>query len=145
MMIKDAELRDNPPATEDDPLDQQFMGVKAVYNTDRPEAHDILRRWRAIADAYDPPRLLIGETNVEQLPTLMQFYGNGRNELHGGFNFVFINAALEAGAMRAIVEDVEATLPDGRLADLDGLEPRRLPAGHPLGRRATRPRCAARS
>ena len=26
MMIKDAELRDNPPATEDDPLDQQFMG-----------------------------------------------------------------------------------------------------------------------
>ena len=47
MMIKDKELRDNPPATEDDPLDQQFMGVRVVYNTDRPEAHDILRRWRA--------------------------------------------------------------------------------------------------
>ena len=28
MMIKDKELRDNPPATEDDPLDQQFMGVQ---------------------------------------------------------------------------------------------------------------------
>ena len=69
MMIKDKELRDNPPATEDDPLDQQFMGVRAVYNTDRPEAHDILRRWRAIADTYEPERLLIGETNVEQLPT----------------------------------------------------------------------------
>ena len=68
MMIKDKELRDNPPATEDDPLDQQFMGVRAVYNTDRPEAHDILRRWRAIADSYEPERLLIGETNVEQLP-----------------------------------------------------------------------------
>ena len=68
MMIKDKELRDNPPATEDDPLDQQFMGVRAVYNTDRPEAHDILRRWRAIADTYEPERLLIGETNVEQLP-----------------------------------------------------------------------------
>ena len=50
MMIKDKELRDNPPATEDDPLDQQFMGLRAVYNTDRPEAHDILQRWRAIAD-----------------------------------------------------------------------------------------------
>ena len=113
MMIKDAELRDNPPATKNDPLDQQLMGVKSVYNSDRPEAHDILRRWRSIADTYDPPRLLIGETNVEQLTTLMEFYGDGRNELHGGFNFVFINAALEAGAMRAIVEDVEAMLPDG--------------------------------
>jgi alpha-glucosidase len=113
MMIKDADLRDNPPATADDPLDQQLMGVKSVYNTDRPEAHDILRRWRSVADTYDPPRLLIGETNVERLSTLMDFYGNGHNELHGGFNFVFINAALEADAMRAIVEDVEAMLPDG--------------------------------
>ena len=60
MMIKDARLRDNPPATEDDPLDQQLMGVRSVYNSDRPEAHDILRRWRAISDRYDPPRLLIG-------------------------------------------------------------------------------------
>ena len=59
MMIKDKDLRDNPPATEDDPLDQQFMGVRAVYNTDRPEAHDILRRWRAIADTYDPELSLI--------------------------------------------------------------------------------------
>ncbi len=113
MMIKDAELRDNPPATKDDPLDQQLMGVRSVYNSDRPEAHDILRHWRTIADTYDPPRLLIGETNVERLSTLMQFYGNGHDELHGGFNFVFINAALEADVMRAIVEDVEALLPEG--------------------------------
>ena len=111
MMIKDKDLRDNPPASEDDPLDQQFMGVRAVYNTDRPEAHDILRRWRAIADTYDPERLLIGETNVEQLPTLMQFYGAGRDELHGGFNFVFINAPFEAEALRAVVEGTEALIP----------------------------------
>ena len=113
MMIKDALLRDNPPATKEDPLEQQLMGVKSVYNSDRPEAHDILRRWRALSDGYDPPRLLIGETNVEQLSTLMEFYGNGHNELHGGFNFVFLNAPLEAGAMRTIVEEVEATLPEG--------------------------------
>ena len=113
MMIKDKELRDNPPATEDDPLDQQFMGQRAVYNTDRPEAHDILRRWRAIADTYEPERLLIGETNVEKLPVLMEFYGDGHDELHGGFNFVFINAPLEAAALRAVVEDTEALLPEG--------------------------------
>ncbi len=131
MMIKDAELRDNPPATENDPLDQQFMGVKAVYNTDRPEAHDILRRWRAISDGYEPPRLLIGETNVDRLPTLMEFYGNGRDELHGGFNFVFLNAALEAAAMRAVVEDVEATLPPGAWPIWTG-------SNHDVSRLATR-------
>jgi alpha-glucosidase len=131
MMIKDAELRDNPPATADDPLDQQFMGVKAVYNCDRPEAHDILRRWRVIADAYAPGRLLIGETNVEKLPTLMEFYGDGRNELHGGFNFAFINAPLEAGALRAIVEEVEATLPGGAWPIWTG-------SNHDVSRLATR-------
>ena len=135
MMIKDAELRDNPPATGDDPLDQQFMGVKAVYNTDRPEAHDILRRWRAIADGYEPPRLLIGETNVDTLATLMDFYGDGHDELHGGFNFVFLQRRARgrrhAGRRRRGGGD-----PARRgLADLDGLEPRRLPPGHQVGGR----------
>jgi alpha-glucosidase len=131
MMIKDAELRDNPPATEDDPIDQQFMGVRSVYNTDRPEAHDILRRWRAIADTYEPERLLIGETNVEQMSVLMSFYGNGRDELHGGFNFIFINAPLQAEAMRAVVEDVEASLPEGAWPIWTG-------SNHDVSRLATR-------
>jgi alpha-glucosidase len=131
MMIKDALLRDNPPATADDPLDQQFMGVKAVYNTDRPEAHDILRRWRVIADGYDPERLLIGETNVEQLPTLMQFYGSGRDELHGGFNFVFINAPFEAAPLRNVVEETESLLPEGAWPIWTG-------SNHDVSRLATR-------
>jgi alpha-glucosidase len=131
MMIKDKELRDNPPATEDDPLDQQFMGQRAVYNTDRPEAHDILKRWRVIADTYEPERLLIGETNVEQLPTLARFYGDGHDELHGGFNFVFINAPLEADALRSVVEQTEALLPDGAWPIWTG-------SNHDVSRLATR-------
>ncbi len=139
MMIKDKELRDNPPATEDDPLDQQFMAQRAVYNTDRPEAHDILRRWRAIADTYEPERLLIGETNVEKLPVLMDFYGDGHDELHGGFNFVFINAPLEAEALRAVVEETEALLPEGH-GPSGPLRTMTSRASPPDGRPATRPR-----
>jgi alpha-glucosidase len=131
MMIKDAELRDNPPASEDDPLDQRFMGVKSVYNCERPEAHDILRRWRSIAGTYEPERLLIGETNVEKLTTLMEYYGNGHDELHGGFNFVFINAPLEASAMRTIVEEVEQLLPEGAWPVWTG-------SNHDVSRLATR-------
>ena len=131
MMIKDAELRDNPPATKDDPIDQQLMGVKALYNSDRPEAHDILQSWRTISDTYETPRLLIGETNVEHLPALMEFYGAGRNELHGGFNFVFLNAPLAADVMRPIVEEVEARLPEGAWPIWTG-------SNHDVSRLATR-------
>ena len=111
MMIKDRELRDNPPATKDDPLDQQFMGVRYVYNTDRPEAHDILKHWRTVAEGFEPERLLIGETNVDSVERLATFYGNGADELHGGFNFQFMHAPFEAAALRDVVERTEALLP----------------------------------
>ena len=130
-MIKDKELRDNPPATQDDPIDQQFFGVRSVYNTDRPEAHDIARRWRAIADTYEPERLLIGETYVDEIPVLVSFYGNGRDELHGGFNFIFINAPFEAAALRTVVEGVEAALPPGAWPVWTG-------SNHDVSRLATR-------
>ena len=119
------------------------MGVRYVYNTDRPEAHDILRHWRTIAETYDPERLLIGETNVETLERLVQFYGDGRNELHGGFNFQFMHAPFEAAALREVVEGTEALLPERRLAHLARLEPRLLASGHPLGRRRPGPDQAA--
>ncbi len=62
MVIKDRELRDNPPATDDDPILEQMRGQRPVYNENRPEVHDVHRRFRAIADSYDPPRMLVGET-----------------------------------------------------------------------------------
>ena len=110
------------------------MGVRYVYNTDRPEAHDILRHWRTVAETYEPERLLIGETNVETLERLVQFYGDGRDELHGGFNFQFMHAPFEAAALRDVVEGTEALLPDGAWPVWHGLEPRLSPAWPPAGR-----------
>jgi len=113
MVIKDAQLRDNPPSTDDDPFLERVFGQRWIYNANRPEVHDVLRRWRGLADTYDPPRLLLGETNVDQLETLAAYYGNGRDELHLGFNFPFIESPLEAGALRDVVERSEALIPDG--------------------------------
>ena len=98
IIIKDAELRDNPPATADDPLDAQLFGQRPVYNANRPEVHDVLRRWRRIADVLRPARLLLGETPVDDAATLAAFYGADLDELHLAFNFPFINAPLEADA-----------------------------------------------
>ena len=55
VVIKDAELRDNPPATEDDDFETQMFGQRSVYNANRPEVHEVIRRWRRLADAYDSP------------------------------------------------------------------------------------------
>jgi alpha-glucosidase len=54
--------------------------------------------------------VLIGETPVP-VDDLARYYGQGDDELHLAFNFNFINAALEAPAMQAVVEETEAALP----------------------------------
>jgi alpha-glucosidase len=112
IIIKDAELRDNPPATEDDDFEAQMFGQRSVYNANRPEVHEVLRRWRRLADRYDEPRLLIGETPVP-VDQLVEYYGDGHDELQLAFNFNFISAPLAAAEMRAIVEETEAALPSG--------------------------------
>ena len=52
IIIKDAELRDNPPATEDDDFEAQLFGQRPVYNGNRPEVHDVIA---ALADAWPTP------------------------------------------------------------------------------------------
>ncbi len=113
MMVKDAELRDNPPATAEDSVVEQIMGQRYAYNANRPEVHKILRGWRALADSYDPPRVLLGETDVHLLSMLPPFYGNGSDELHLAFNLPWLHAECTAEALRAVVEETERALPDG--------------------------------
>ncbi len=112
LIVKDALLRDNPPADEHDDLDAQLFGQRPVYNGNRPEVHDVIRRWRALADSYDGSRVLVGETPV-RVDALARYYGDGSDELHLAFNFPFITAPLDAAAMRRVVEDTEGALPPG--------------------------------
>ena len=111
MLVKDAELRDNPPATEEDSVIEQIWGHRFTYNANRPEVHDILRGWRALADTYDPPRVLLGETDVHRLSMIPPFYGNGDDQLHLAFNLPWLHSEFEAEALRSVVEETEAILP----------------------------------
>ena len=92
-IIKDRDLRDNPPATKDDHWWVQMSGQRSVYNASRPEVHDVLRRWRKLADGYDPNRVLIGETYVFDPTELGSFYGND-DELNLAFNFTLLHSKL---------------------------------------------------
>jgi alpha-glucosidase len=112
MIVKDRLLRDNPPTTDDDHWFVRVQGQRPTYNSCQPEVHDVMRRWRAIADEYDPPRVLIGETHVFDYQVLASFYGEG-DELDLAFNFMFINAPLESGELRTVVEATNAALSAG--------------------------------
>jgi alpha-glucosidase len=109
-IVKDRELRDNPIATRDDHWWVQLMGQRAVYSACRPEVHDVLRRWRKLADSYDPNRILIGETYVLDPKMFASFYGDG-DELNLAFNFMLLHSPFAASELRAAVEHAEENLP----------------------------------
>jgi len=111
-IVKDRELRDNPPAVEADDEHTRRVGQRPVYNMNRPEVHDVLRRWRQLAERFEPPRVLVGETWVSELDRWAAFYGNGSDELHLAFNFPFAFSPLEAEPLRRAVEDTELVIPE---------------------------------
>jgi alpha-glucosidase len=131
MIVKDRQLRDNPPATEDDPFIMQMFGQRPEYTSNRPEVHDVLRHWRQLADGYEPGKVLLGETNVEALETMVLFYGGGQDELSLAFNFPFLESPLEAAPLRAIVNRTEELLPSGSWPVWTG-------SNHDVSRLATR-------
>lgn len=101
-IVKDRELRDNPPATSSDAEFEQRMGQAQRFSMNRPEVHDVLRRWRALADSYEPERVLLGEAYVLDYDRLAAFYGE-RDELHLAFNFLLTHARLHAGELREVL------------------------------------------
>jgi alpha-glucosidase len=110
-LYKDALLRDNPPADGDGPLAGRF-GFRAEYNENRPEVHALYRDWRSIADSYEPPRLLLGETWVGDIARLASFYGRN-DELQLAFNFPLIFARFDADDLASVVDRTLAALPAG--------------------------------
>ena len=112
-VVKDALLRDNPPLQPIDPPMVRRLGQRPVWSSNRPEVHDVWRRWRAVCREYDPERLLVGETVLDDLETVARYYGDD-DELHLSFNFPFVFADFTAGALRDVVQRTEAAFGPGR-------------------------------
>ncbi|MDA8393148.1 MAG: alpha-amylase family glycosyl hydrolase [Actinomycetota bacterium] len=112
-LVKDSQLRDDPEAgPEHHPMEVR-SGLVPVYSANRPEVADIYRRWRRLADSYEPPRALLGETWVLSPEGMARFYGEEADQLQLCFNFGFLFADLSAGTMADLVRRTLASLPEG--------------------------------
>jgi alpha-glucosidase len=111
LLVKDRWLRDNPVAGRGDHPWDINRGQRPVFNAHRPELHDLLRRWRQLADGYDPPGLLLGATWAPEPAQLAEYYGEG-NELQLAQNYLLPCAPFEAAELREVVESWLAELGD---------------------------------
>jgi alpha-glucosidase len=69
---------------------------------DAEGVHEILRRWRAVADEYPGDRWLVGEVVVSTPDRLAAYLRP--DELHSGFAFDLLHAPWDASAMRTAID-----------------------------------------
>jgi len=111
LLIKDTELRDNPPnpnARPDLPENDLHGRQLHVYTEDQDGVHDIIKDIRALLDSY-PDKCAIGEL-WGPMERWVRYYGKNGNELHLPFNFRLMWLPWSAQAMRASVDEMEAAL-----------------------------------
>ena len=126
-LIKDRLLRDNPRARPGDPPSWLRLGQRPIYNTGRTEAVEVHRRWRRVATAYEPEKLLLGETYLDTVERLLPYVVP--DGLHLCMNVAFLHATFAAEELASVVARTERLLPpaatpvwhasshdDGRLA-----------------------------
>ena len=118
-LIKDDQLRDNPPNPEFVPGGDPAHRVLPVYTTDRPEMQEIVVEMRRVVDEFsdaESSRVLIGELYLP-LARLMAYYGRTDDGLLQGvqlpFNFQLLAAKWQAAEIDHIVRNYEAALPQG--------------------------------
>lgn len=112
-LIKDSQLRDNPPARAGDPFHtHEYAAFEHIYDRNRSEVHDIIRDFRRLLDEYDE-RLAVGELYLEDIQDWASYYGEQLDELDLPFNFRLICAPWNAAVVRRSVDGLEAVLPPG--------------------------------
>lgn len=108
-MIKDKELRNNPPNPHYEQHMPDYEKVLPVYSTDQPEVHDIVQRMRGVLDEY-PERMMIGEIYLP-VHKLVTYYGKNNNGAHLPFNFLLLSIPWNAQEIASIIDEYEGALP----------------------------------
>jgi glycosidase len=113
-IMKDPELRDNPPRTGEPPDSHKpprpYDHWDHVHDKGHPDVHAAYRRVRAVLDSYDGDRFAVGEIHLYDPDEWASYYGEG-DELHMPFNFALLPVGWDAAAVRRVVEETERVVP----------------------------------
>jgi glycosidase len=113
--VKDAYLRDNPPAKVIDTTVHKFdpiwMAQEHIHDDRQPDTHVLYRKIRRLLDTY-PERYAVGEIHEWDWEQWATYYGDN-DELHMPFNFALLNAGIDARDIRDIITGMEGAIPDG--------------------------------
>jgi glycosidase len=116
-MLKDPAERDNPPNPDGEGRAHKPLGAYDsqlhVYDLAHPDIHQVFRDMRAVTDAYDPPRMTLGEVHVYDPVELGTYYGAALDGLSMPTNFGLFRTPWTAAGVRAVVDGLEAGLPSG--------------------------------
>lgn len=119
MIMKDPQLRDNPPNLTGARVMPKSMGdydaYLHLYDKGHPDVHDIYRALRRLLDSYgaEQPRVAIGEMHIIDRKEWASYYGVDLDEMHMPFNFGLVTATWNAQILRQEVQALEAHLPPG--------------------------------
>jgi alpha-glucosidase len=111
LIIKDDQYRDNPPNPNFSPGESSGNSLLPVYNSNRPEVHEVVAQMRAVIDGY-PGRVLIGEVYLP-IKDLMTYYGQDLSGANLPFNFLLLQCPWNAQAIAHVISEYMTMLPQG--------------------------------
>jgi alpha-glucosidase len=109
-MVKDTQLRDNPPNHDYQPHMATYEQLLPYYSTDQPEVHDIVHKMRALLDGYNE-RMMIGEIYLP-IHKLVTYYGIDNKGAHLPFNFQLLSLPWNAREIGTAIDLYEGSLPE---------------------------------
>jgi alpha-glucosidase len=118
---KDPQFRDNPPHPHPEQLAHlgTWSAQLHLYDIGHHDLHAWYRDFRRLLDSYDGdrPRVSIGELHHPEFERWARYYGENLDEIHLPFNFHLLRAPWQAAEVRAVVDGIEAALPEGAWAN----------------------------
>jgi alpha-glucosidase len=117
-IMKDPELRDNPPGEPRNIGGKKLAHEYQQHTHDRehPDLHRVYSDFRKLLDSYseDRPRAAFAEIHVSGgWEAWCAYYGQALDEFHFPFNPAFIALEWNAQKVRQVIDEIEATLPQG--------------------------------
>ncbi|MGZ8476206.1 MAG: alpha-amylase family glycosyl hydrolase [Candidatus Limnocylindria bacterium] len=142
MVMKDPELRDNPPNPNWNPTHRLGTWGMQLHDNDHahPDMHPLYRDFRRLLESYDADRVSIGELHHPDFDRWAAYYGEAQDEIHVPFNFHLTHAPWTSAGIRAAIEGVQGVLPPGAYANwvLNNHDQPRSASPHRVGRAQAR-------